>query len=343
MITKSWRLHVPKIWLFIVILGLLIASLIWVNRTVSADLDPTRGSANLASSTMKDCSHTSTGILPLTDMARTVYDGSAVGGLYPDGNDVPSNHLQMGMVASQSIEPLNQQGHPASSGKIVFMSLGMSNTSQEFDRFREIANGHTNEALVLENGAQAGYDAARIADPNSDYWTRIDAHLASRDLSRLQVQAIWLKEAVASDTDQFPQDAQQLQGYLRMIVLIAKNRYPNTKVIYISSRTYGGYGEPHSISPEPWAFEGGFAVKWLIESQVLGEDPALSYNNAPWLGWGPYLWADGMTPRSDGLIWRCNDFEDDGIHPSPSGETKVANILFDFLNSDPTTQWFPGP
>src|SRR3989442_190765 len=116
--------------------------------------------------------------------------------------------------------------------------------------------------------------------------------------------------------------------------------YPNLRLMYVSSRIYGGYASV-ALAPEPFAYESGFAFKWLVEDQING-DPALSYpGKAPWLAWAPYLWADGLTPRSDGLTWACSDFQSDGTHPSPSGEQKVANLLLSFFKTDPTaTSWF---
>ena len=71
------------------------------------------------------------------------------------------------------------------------------------------------------------------------------------------------------------------------------------------------------------------AVTNPIEQQING-DPELNYDpsrgpvKVPWISWGPYLWADGETPRSDGWLWRCSDFQDDGTHPSFLGAVKVG-------------------
>jgi uncharacterized membrane protein len=61
----------------------------------------------------------------------------------------------------------------------------------------------------------------------------------------------------------------------------------------------------------------------------------------PWVGWGPYLWTDGMRARRDGLTWTCDDVAQDGMHPSPSGVRKVARLLDEFFASDSTARpWF---
>ncbi|MCI0577125.1 MAG: hypothetical protein L0332_19175, partial [Chloroflexi bacterium] len=270
-----------------------------------------------------NCSVTSVGLTPLNDLAGGNYQGFP-GGLYPGGNAVPAAHLQVGLAAGQAVQRLNPQGAPSPNGKIIVLSIGMSNTKQEFAKFTSIARGQTAPGVVLINGAQPNYDASIISNPNSDYWPQLDDGLARRRLSPLQVQVVWLKEAVQNESDPFPASAIELQGYLKNILQIVRTRYPNVKAIYLSSRTYGGYAN-NPTSPEPWAYQGAFAVKWLIEAQITGSDPALSYDNAPWLAWGPYFWADGLTPRSDGLTWACADFSADGVHPSAAGQLKAAN------------------
>ncbi|MGE5499255.1 MAG: T9SS type A sorting domain-containing protein, partial [Syntrophothermus sp.] len=142
----------------------------------------------------------------------------------------------------------------------------------------------------------------------------------------------------------FPQYALDLSNELVTVVKNIKQKFPNCSIVYLSGRTYGGYATS-SLNPEPYAYESGFSVKWLIERQISG-DTALactgSSAKAPWLAWGPYLWADGLTPRSDGLTWTIDDFvTSDHTHPSDSGRRKVAGMLLDFLKTDPTAVvWF---
>ena len=74
-------------------------------------------------------------------------------------------------------------------------------------------------------------------------------------------------------------------------------------------------------------------------SDIAGD---LSLNTAaPWLAWGPYAWADGSTPNSEGLFWLAEDFMADGTHPSASGVDKYSGKLMDFfLNSPFSSCWF---
>lgn len=77
-------------------------------------------------------------------------------------------------------------------------------------------------------------------------------------------------------------------------------RFPNLQLAYLSSRIQGGYATTN-LNPEPYAYESGFAVKRVIETQLGGSLPHPSSGGtavAPWISWGPYLWADGLTPRA---------------------------------------------
>jgi hypothetical protein len=118
-------------------------------------------------------------------------------------------------------------------------------------------------------------------------------------------------------------------------------------VAYLSSRIYAGYATT-ALNPEPYAYEGAFAVRWLIQSQVQG-DPLLNFDPAkgpvmtPALLWGPYLWTDGVKPRQvDKLVWLKEDVSTtDGTHPSDLGREKVAGLLLDFVHNNPlASPWY---
>lgn len=290
---------------------------------------------------MSDCLNTSEGLTPLTELAGT-YNGEA-GFLYPGSNDIPAAHaLELAAAAAQIVRR-DTAGNPSSSGSIAFVAAGMSNTRQEFEAFRGIDDPLKASYVLSINGAQTGQDATVFS--GSSFWDVIDSRLATQSLTPEQVGCFWLKTAVAAEAGAFPAHAQTLQGYIKTAVQTIATRYPNCKIIIFSSRTYGGYADIPT-SPEPWAYEGGFAVKWIIEDQInwaTTGDPDLEYGTVPVLAWGPYLWADGLTPRvDDGLIWECDDFESDGTHPGPDAESKVALMLYDFIESTSFMAWFSG-
>lgn len=289
---------------------------------------------------MADCGNTSVGFTPINDLGAGTYFGFP-GFLYPGQNTPPTAHLDEGLLAGQAVVRRDTDGNPSAVGSIAFMSLGMSNTLQEFDRFRDIDDPLRAGYVFSVNGAQSNRDAVAWANLAGDTWTTAESRLAAFSLTPEQVGWIWCKLAVGGETGLFPDHAQDFQALLKIIVLEIASRYPNCKGISFSSRVYGGYAD-NPTSPEPYAYEGGFAVKWLIESQIDGSDPDLAYGSVPWLGWGPYLWADGLVPRSDGLTYECLDFESDGTHPGAGAEDKVANLLYDFLETEYNMAWFSG-
>lgn len=294
----------------------------------------------------QNCATTYIGATALTDMGASLYNGLQ-GGLYPGGTNArPEAHTVGGLAAAQQVVPRNAAGLPASDGRIVFLSIGMSNCTQEFQAFMTLASADAakNPRVQLVDGAQGGQTAAIIANPNANFWTVVDQRLATAGATGAQVQVVWFKEADANPTAAFPVHAQTLQSEFTTILVNLKTRFPNLRIAYLASRIYAGYATT-SLNPEPFAYEQGFAVKWTIESQIngsaLNHDPAQGPVVAPWIDWGTYNWANGLIPRSDGLTWLCSDFQPDGTHPSTAGRLKVANLLFQFVHSEPTAAaWY---
>jgi hypothetical protein len=289
---------------------------------------------------------------PLNDLGNRVYirmDGQNTGftgGLYPGGSNLrPPAHEAAGVSLARQIAPLEANGRPDPKGKIVMLGIGMSNAAQEFRAFmnRASADSEVNSALVLVNGAQAGQTAQYWTDPNADTWSVADQRLSVAGVTPQQVQVAWVKNTLTGP-GQFPEQTQTLQADFEMIARNLKIHYPNIKIAYYSSRT-NSYTYWNGLSPEPNAFESGFAVKWMIEKQINGA-PELNYSPArgpvvaPFLSWGPYLWTDGPNPRSDGLVWLQSDMVGDCTHPSTNGEAKAATMLMNFFKHDTTTGWF---
>lgn len=282
----------------------------------------------MASRAGGDCGQTSVAATPLPDLGGRRYEGKQ-GGLYPGGRKTPpAAYVRRGAAAAAQVKPVD--------GRIVLLSVGMSNTSQEFEVFRRLAAATPgiDPAVTIVNGAQGGQDAERIYRPDSPYWREIDRRLAAAGATAAQVQIVWLKQAIAGERRPFPANAGVLRYRLRSIVAVLRERHPNLRLVYLSSRTYAGYATT-TLNPEPHAYESGFAVKWAIQDRIEGRI------DGPWLGWGPYLWTNGTKGRSDGLVWTCADTAADGTHPSPSGQQKVGALLLRFFRTEPTArEWF---
>jgi hypothetical protein len=313
-----------------------------------------------------DCTMTQTGKVPLPDLGSGQYcrDGHCeLGGLYPNGSPVRPAALEVeAMQRAQQVQPLDANGNPdPANGKIIMVSVGMSNTAMAFEdpgsvpwtAFVPRANSDPakNPQLVIINGAQGEQAADAWVDPNAEPWQIVKERISgyggprnSAGLTPEQVQVVWVKQALRF-TGPFPDYAQELQSYLEAIARNLQIHFPNVKLAYFTSRTYAYV---MYTKGEPDTYEGGFSIRWMIEKQMNG-DPSLNYKpqsgpvKAPLLLWGPYFWTDGMRPRSDGLIWSCGEGGDmwNGIHPEPNGAQKNADQIYAFFKTDPTaTPWY---
>ena len=322
-------------------------------------------------------------LLPITDMTAP-YKGED-GGLYGGGrNEPPDSHHAAYLNESEKIRPLDRNGQPSADGKIGLISIGFSNTSIEWEDFKRTAaaDPQKSSSVVIVNGSIGGrsavmwaWDGADVlpkaeqnrldkemdvvrmpktgrrgsAGLDKDTWPTLATRIEAAGLSAKQVQAVWLKhvEANPKPLGEFPAHARALQADITAILNIARQHYPNLRVAYLSSRTFGGWSGRASGSPEPYAYESGFGTRWVVQSQIEGNpqlnyDPARGEVRAPLVIWGPYLWACGDTPRKlDGLVWSENDVRADRLHPNEAGVKKTTTLLLDFFKTDAgASRWF---
>ena len=293
----------------------------------------------------------SIGLAPLPDLGTSLYQGEQ-GGLYPGGqNAPPTTHRDAGLALGGRIVPLDAEGNSAETGRIVLLSIGMSNTTQEFTVFQQLAAREPglNPKLAIVDGAQGGQVARITADPKANFWNVVDERLSAAGVTGRQVEVVWLKQANPQPSAPFPAEARRLEADIVGTLHNLHDRFPNLKIAYLSSRIYGGYAAT-PLNPEPHAHETAFAVKWAIAEQIAGAadlnyDVARGQVRSPWIAWGPYLWADGAKGRKqDGLVYLREDLGPDGTHPSESGRRKVALQLLEFLKTDATARpWFLAP
>ncbi|MEK7995340.1 MAG: hypothetical protein AAB403_16175, partial [Planctomycetota bacterium] len=253
-----------------------------------------------------------TGLIPVTQMTTERYKGQT-GGLYGEGrNTPPEAHQAAARKELAKIQPFDAEGRPSKTGKIVLISLGMSNTTQEFSMFKKLADADPNKSssVVIVDCAQGGQAAHQWAYPDEGSnkqrpspWTVMDERIEQAGVSPVQVQVVWLKQAQMGPAQlgDFPKHAESLRDDTADILRKLKTRFPNLRMAYLSSRIYAGYATG-PLNPEPYAYESAFSVRWLIEEQIKGDptlncDPAKGEVKSPLLLWGPYLWADGVKGR----------------------------------------------
>src|SRR4029079_482055 len=109
---------------------------------------------------------------------------------------------------------------PLASGKIVLLTHGMSNTTNESQRFIEVANAdpRQNTAVRIIAGALGGIDAPQWVSNKpkrngANPWDVLGQRLKSAGATPEQVQVVWMKHALArvAQYGEFPKHARRLQ------------------------------------------------------------------------------------------------------------------------------------
>ena len=272
---------------------------------------------------------------PLCDMTgEDRYEGED-GGLYGGGKNTPPEILvESAKTALARIKPID--------GRIVFVSISMSNATMEFSTFKRIADADPRKSgkLTIIDCAQGGQAMAEWVDPAGQPWKEAMQRIERAGASPAQVQVAWIKLANKGPAGSMKDHLTKLEADTTTVLQNAKSKFPNLRIAYLGSRIWAGNAKG-GLNPEPYSYESAFGVRHLIQQQMKGE-AALAEGKAPLLLWGPYLWAEGTKGRKlDPLKWEPADFAGDGVHPSESGREKVARQLLEFFSADPLARgWF---
>jgi hypothetical protein len=258
--------------------------------------------------------------VPLPSLGTDTYLGQE-GGLYPNhSNTLPTNYL------TNQIQPiydlLENDSH------IVVLCLGMSNLTWTCDNFINKANGNANVNSVLKfvNAGQPGR-AQQAWDGNvaeSDgVWANADKRLEQEGESPSSVDVVLYFNAWAHPTEpDFATYTSTMLSSLKISMANIPDAYPNTQLIYITSREYAGY-VINTLNPDPWAYWDGFAYKRLVADRINGV-----------IGGPPILWqAYQYDPTWPASYFKPND----GVHLSDAGLDVAGQLWLDFFLTQP---WF---
>lgn len=311
-------------------------------------------------------------LIPLNDLGPLPYRLGFIGGLWENGSNViPPDHLAAGIALAKQIEPLDENGRPSASGKIALITVGDGDTDRvicsssptlpcEPGSFTNMlkSSPHVNPALVVVNAAYLDFREGLGVDvTTAPVYDRIARELLQpAGLTPQQVQVAWIqmsKNHPSVDITCACSDTYNLKIDLAIALRGLRSHYPNLKIAYMSGRPFAGY-DANPWNAEPFAYDSSIAVRIVLQDQldearsgfvtVDARVGPINYvkGEAPWAAWGPYLWANGTTPRSDGLTWQPEDY--DGEFLSEKGAHKSAMLLVDFLTNDPTARmWFLAP
>lgn len=249
-------------------------------------------------------------IVPLPELGAGFYKGEQ-GGLYPDGLNVPpaAYLAELEVMATQL----------AQDDELVVACLGMSMMQNACGGF--IDNGYAsgpdiNPALRVINAA-IGSKQQNWEQVDHRVWSDSKIRLLSAGFAPEEVDIVLYHNAWGGPTLPFPDHSLLMLDSLRVTMDNIVYHYPNTQIIYLNSRHYGGWNAD-SKSPEPWAYEEGFSYKWLIAERINEEI------DTPLLAWQAYQWIP---------TWPQSFFIEDGLHLSLEGQAASAEVWANFFST----------
>lgn len=309
------------------------------------------------------CDLDSSGLIPLNDLGTGYYLGKQ-GGFFPGGTlteNPASTHFKKGKNFAKNLQPLDSLGNINYDGGVVLMGgFGPSVPGHMLDHFVPIVRDTADDTYLtnicfdaINMGAGGkGLDYAIGAD-STKYWNQMLKKIDTKGYTAEQLQVGWMyfndKYDSLGAESTFPESPERIADDLAYYLSELMERFPNIKIMFVSGRHYGGFAdstlEQYPAIGEPASYWNNFAVKWLIERQIVG-NPALKYfgtgAKVPFITWGPYYWADGGIPRAtDGVLYQCSDFSDeDGFHLTDSTYERDAIALMDVMYTSEFAKYY---
>jgi len=285
--------------------------------------------------------------VPITDLSNGTYYGFT-SGLYPKGvNTPPGRYAKDLNEFSSQIKPLDTGGNFSLTGKIGFISLGISTGGRNMTALKgkTVGNPATNPYLIVSNcnnGSGTG-TLNSIINPTDPYWQHVSLTLRGAHLNYKQVQVIYLESEDSTTVTGFPERPYFVRDQLEAALRTCKVKFVNLKLVYLLGRTTT-FNVTLFQNKEPVPYFNGWAEKFMIEDQINGK-PGTEYKGAnavaPLVTWGWYQWADGSDiPRKDGFVWQETETED-GVHATDAGQDTLSSRFQNFLFTDSNARiWY---
>lgn len=266
-------------------------------------------------------------LVPVTAQAQDCYQPSL--GLDPVQPTLTLAQREAGMTAAAQIVKRLPDGTPSSTGRIIYLPVGMSNTMHVFSAFQTVAKPFLRSGTRLINTAQSNQTAAEWADPACPCWAALLTKLAKIG-TPAQVGAVFLMVTNAYPPPAVPPSpAVNATLYAQRITAILghlRNLFPNLQIVYLSSNYYAAYLSG-TKTPEPHGHYEHLQLQALQDAST-GRPFVRALS----------LWADGVIPRhGDQLTMLPTDLKSDRVHLSLLGKPKYGQHVFTVLRDDPMT------
>lgn len=219
---------------------------------------------------------------------------------------------------------------------IGMVCIGMSNASQECNRYIQAITtvfiDEVSSNIKLVNCALGGHAIEKWNNPEFDteLWNRCTDLISEAELSLSDIHVVLHKAANQftigpnrQPLPYYPNPESDFFAFKENLSIFSErvtNFFPELQAVFTTSRSYGGFTDRPERG-EPLSYEEGHALnQWLLENPSFNE---------VWFGWGPYIWAPDCSKGINNGLGFCydrSDYSQDAVHPSSTGEVKVAKM-----------------